>query len=66
MIRTHFARVRQLIPHELIRDLLVLGSGIFSGLYLLNIGFGIAEFIPDNVPIFGNLDEAAATVVLVN
>jgi len=55
-----------LIPHELIRDLLVLGSGIFSGLYLLNIGFGIAEFIPDNVPIFGNLDEAAATVVLVN
>ncbi len=51
---------------KLIRDLLVLGSGIFSALYLLNIGFGIAEFIPDNIPIFGNLDEAAATGLLIN
>lgn len=51
---------------KLIRDLLVLASGIFSALYLLNIGFGIAEFIPDNVPIFGNLDEAAATALLIN
>lgn len=51
---------------KLIRDLLVLGSGILSALYLLNIGFGFAEFIPDNVPIFGNLDEAAATALLIN
>ncbi len=51
---------------KLIRDLLVLASGILSALYLLNIGFGIAEFIPDNVPIFGNLDEAAATALLLN
>lgn len=51
---------------KLIRDLLVLGSGIISALYLLNIGFGFAEFIPDNVPIFGNLDEAAATALLIN
>lgn len=51
---------------KLIRDLLVLASGIVSALYLLNIGFGVAEFIPDNVPIFGNLDEAAATGLLIN
>jgi len=51
---------------KLVRDLLVLGSGIISALYLLNIGFGVAEFIPDNVPIFGNLDEAAATGLLIN
>jgi hypothetical protein len=51
---------------KLIRDLLVLISGILSALYLLNISFGVAEFIPDNIPIFGNLDEAAATGLLIN
>ncbi len=51
---------------KLIRDLLVLASGILSALYLLNISFGVAEFIPDNIPIFGNLDEAAATALLIN
>jgi len=51
---------------KLIRDLLVLCSGVVSALYLLNIGFGVAEFIPDNIPIFGNLDEAAATALLIN
>ena len=51
---------------KLIRDLVVLGSGIVSALYLLNIGFGIVEVIPDNTPIFGNLDEAAATALLIN
>ncbi|MBN8420559.1 MAG: DUF1232 domain-containing protein [Verrucomicrobia bacterium] len=50
---------------KLIRDILVLCSGIVSALYLLNIGFGVAEFIPDNIPIFGNLDEAAATALLI-
>ena len=53
-------------PMKFIRDLLVLASGILSALYLLNISFGVAEFIPDNIPIFGNLDEAAATGLLIN
>ena len=51
---------------KLIRDLVVLCSGIVSAIYLLNIGFGIIEVIPDNTPIFGNLDEAAATALLIN
>lgn len=51
---------------KLIRDLVVLASGVLSALYLLNISFGVAEFIPDNIPIFGNLDEAAATALLIN
>lgn len=51
---------------KLIRDLLVLCSGIVSAIYLLNIGFGVAEIIPDNIPIIGNLDEAAATALLIN
>lgn len=51
---------------KMIRDLLVLCSGIISALYLLNISLGVVEFIPDNLPILGNLDEAAATALLIN
>jgi hypothetical protein len=51
---------------RLITDLLVLASGILSVLYLLNIGVGLVEFIPDNIPFIGNLDEAGAMALLVN
>jgi hypothetical protein len=37
---------------------------ILSTVYLLNPGAGIIDIIPDNIPIFGNLDEAAATAIL--
>jgi hypothetical protein len=42
----------------------VLCLGIISLLYLLNIGAGIIELIPDNIPFVGNLDEAGATTLL--
>ena len=38
--------------------------GILSLLYLFNIGWGIAEFVPDNIPFIGNLDEGTAAAVL--
>ena len=44
----------------------VLLTGILSLLYLLNIGVGLIELIPDNIPLIGNLDEATATVLLLN
>ena len=47
-------------------DLLVLCTGIVSALYLLNFTFGLVEIIPDNAPIIGNLDEAAAAALLIN
>ena len=34
--------------------------GLFCLLYILNPTAGIFELIPDNLPIIGNLDEAAA------
>lgn len=43
---------------------LVLGA--LSVLYILNPSAGLLEFIPDNFPIVGNLDEAAAVVILAN
>ena len=36
----------------------------FLILYLLNLLFGIIEFIPDILPIVGNLDEVIATLLL--
>ena len=38
--------------------------GLFCLIYLLNPGAGIFELIPDNLPIIGNLDEAAAVTIL--
>ena len=51
---------------KLIKGMIVLGLGLLSALYLLNIGAGVIEVIPDNIPIIGNLDEAAATALLLN
>ncbi len=36
-----------------------------SIVYILNPTVGIVEFIPDNMPFFGNLDEAGATAILI-
>ena len=38
--------------------------GLFSFIYLLNPTAGFFELIPDNIPIIGNLDEAAAVTLL--
>jgi len=40
----------------------VAGLGV---LYLLNPGAGFFELIPDNMPMFGNLDEAGATAAVI-
>ena len=49
-----------------INSLFVLLLGVISALYLLNVGVGVVEFVPDNLPLVGNLDEATATFLLLN
>ena len=39
--------------------------GVISFLYLLNVGVGVIELIPDNIPLIGNLDEGAAAILLI-
>ncbi len=40
--------------------------GIVSAIYLFNPTAGILELIPDNIPVIGNLDEAAAAAMLIS
>lgn len=43
---------------------IVIFIGLLALLYLLNPTAGVFEIIPDNLPIIGNLDEAAAVALL--
>ncbi len=47
------------------KKLLVALIGVLSTIYILNPTAGFFELIPDNFPIVGNLDEAAATALLI-
>lgn len=46
------------------KKIVVFCLGLLSAIYLLNPGAGIFEIIPDNLPVVGNLDEAAAVALL--
>ncbi|MEM6332380.1 MAG: hypothetical protein AAF823_03470 [Planctomycetota bacterium] len=49
---------------SLIRSLTVFAAGLFATAYLLNPTLGVFELLPDNMPLLGNLDEAAAATLL--
>lgn len=46
------------------KSLLVALAGLLAFLYLLNPTMGLFEFLPDNLPLVGNIDDATATMVL--
>ncbi len=47
------------------KNIIVIILGIISIMYLLNMGVGVIELIPDNIPFVGNLDEAGAAALLI-
>lgn len=49
---------------RLIKEFLILGFTAIAALYLINPTAGILEFVPDNLPVIGNLDEAAAVLII--
>jgi hypothetical protein len=51
---------------SVIKSILMAGMGLMSAIYLANIGVGVVEIIPDNLPLIGNIDEAIATLLLLN
>jgi uncharacterized membrane protein YkvA (DUF1232 family) len=46
------------------KKIVVFGAGVLAALYILNPTAGVFELIPDNIPLVGNLDEAAAVALL--
>ena len=46
------------------KKLLIAFAGLLAFLYLVNPTMGLFEFLPDNLPLVGNVDEATATMVL--
>ena len=51
---------------RLFKEMLVIGLAALAGLYLLNPTLGLFEFIPDALPVIGNIDEAGATLIILN
>ncbi len=47
-----------------LKDIFVAIAGLLGLVYLINPGAGVFELIPDNFPIIGNLDEAAACAII--
>ncbi len=52
-------------PHRTpLKSLMMVVVTVLMAIYLVNPTAGVFEFIPDNFPIIGNLDEATATAIL--
>lgn len=49
---------------SLLRSIFAVIAGLFGVFYILNPTAGLFELIPDNFPIIGNLDEAAAVFLI--
>ena len=46
------------------KKIVVFCVGFLATIYILNPTAGLFEIIPDNLPLVGNLDEAAAVALL--
>ena len=51
---------------RLIQEMVVLAIGAVALIYLFNPTAGFLEFIPDALPLVGNIDEGLAVIVLTN
>ncbi len=51
---------------RLFKEMMIIGLAVIALVYLLNPTLGVLELIPDNLPLIGNLDEAGATLILLN
>ncbi len=51
---------------RLFKDVGVLALAAVGVVYLINPTAGFLEFLPDNLPLIGNLDEATATLIVVS
>jgi hypothetical protein len=50
---------------KILKGGIALVAAALSSLYLANVGAGVVELIPDNIPFAGNLDEFIASLILI-
>lgn len=62
VINVDFDKEKKSLP----KTVVIFALGVLSVLYLLNFTFGVGEFLPDNLPYFGNIDEFGAAMILFN
>jgi hypothetical protein len=51
---------------RLLKEMFIILLGILSVIYLINPTAGFLEFIPDNLPIVGNIDEGTASLIIIS
>ncbi len=51
---------------RLFKEMVIVFLGLFAAIYLVYPSLGVFELIPDAIPLVGSMDEAGATVLLVN
>ena len=51
---------------RLLKEMMIIGLAGVAGIYLIYPSLGVFELIPDAIPIVGSLDEASATIIMVN
>ncbi len=51
---------------RLFKEMFIIFLGIASFIYLINPTAGVFEFIPDVIPIIGNVDEGTASLILIS
>lgn len=51
---------------RILKEMFILAIGFLAFVYLINPTAGFIEFIPDALPIVGNIDEGFATMVLLS
>ena len=51
---------------NMLKEGVIIIVAIIAAIYLVNPTAGVIELLPDNLPLVGNLDEAAAVGILMN
>jgi hypothetical protein len=51
---------------RLFKEMFVILIGVLAFIYLINPTAGVFEFIPDVIPVIGNIDEGTASLILIS
>lgn len=51
---------------RLFKEMMIIALAVVAVIYLMYPSLGVFELIPDAIPIFGSIDEASATLILIN